>query len=208
MHTSFKTEKLKRDMFRYARKIVRAWDIITALLCATLIGALAPSDVWGKAAAELVTFFGIQAAAVIPAMIFAAGLLRPDAITLGEARRYQEALRAQMVFWITLLVLDFVTAAAIIIGKSIDWTISLPSIYIFPALDLSRWLSGFIAFVSALAILRTIPFLRGIFSLLELQGRLTENVIMKRNIDAARGVTETEQGFKAPEGYGKISTRH
>jgi hypothetical protein len=160
--------------------------------------------------AELITFFGIQAAIILPAMIFTAGILRPEGLSLPEAQRYRKALRSQMVFWIVLLALDFLTVVGLIVGKATDWEVTVPAIRGVGPTDMSWLLIGAATFLGVLALLRTIPFVKGVLSLQELNSELTEKAIKVRDsiaLEQQRRDAEAEP-FKKPEGYGKVTERH
>src|SRR4051794_32305113 len=103
------------------RTIEKYWDsalAVTAAICAAL---WLKSDIINSVTTEMIAFFTIQAAVILPAMIFTAGLLRGQGLTLAEVDRYQAALRRQMYFWVTLLFLDLLAVALLIIGKAAQW---------------------------------------------------------------------------------------
>ncbi|MFD2031488.1 hypothetical protein ACFSKM_16510 [Ancylobacter dichloromethanicus] len=58
---------------------------------------------------------------------------------LEDAARYHKALKAQMLFWVALLSLDFVAVVALIAGKALNWILVLPMPAHFEPLDLG-WL--------------------------------------------------------------------
>lgn len=188
------------------RRGLRFWDLAVAGAISACAGIWLPDVALTNVTAELITFFGIQSAVVLPAMIFTAGVLRPDGLTLPEARAYQEALKRQMLFWIVLLALDFLTVAALIFGKATGWAISFPPVYGPERIDLSWLLAAFTAFVGSLAVLRTIPFIRGVLSLQSLNGRLTEAAIAMRDKETLAEFNRNAdvRPFKTPDGFGKV----
>ncbi|MBC7584163.1 MAG: hypothetical protein H7316_10485 [Tardiphaga sp.] len=153
---------------------------------------------------EAIAFFTIQSAAILPAMIFTAGLLRGQGLSLVEVGRYQAALKKQMEFWVTLLFLDLAAVMLLIIGKAADWKwkvsfegygANMAFVLIF-----CTCLSG------VLALLRMVPFVRGVMSLLELNGLFVRKAL---EAEATKVPPETRSPSPAkpmalPEGYGKI----
>jgi hypothetical protein len=111
-----------------------------------------------------------------------------------------------MLFWVTLLSLDFVAVVSIIAGKAIKWKLEI----MFPAshmvFDVGCIFLFILFFSGSLAVFRTIPFVKGVLSLLDLNSSMTEKAIIRRN---KIEVTEYKSmsgpdGMKLPEGYGQI----
>lgn len=194
-------------MLKPLRKV---WDLVIAAGLAVIAGLWLPTTIATTVTAELITFFGIQAAVILPAMIFTAGILRPEGLSLPEAQRYRTALHSQMIFWVVLLALDFLTVAGLIAGKASGWSVILPAIHGFGPLDLSWLQIGLTTFLGALAILRTIPFVRGVLSLQELNSELTEKAIKVRDSMMLEKLRQDAAAspFKNPEGFGKVTRRH
>jgi hypothetical protein len=152
---------------------------------------------------EIIAFFTIQAAVILPAMIFTAGLLRGQGLTLVEVDRFQGALRRQMHFWVTLLFLDLLAVTLIIVGKAASWRwkVSIEG----HSADIAWILVLAGTFVSTLAVLRMIPFVRGVMSLMELNG-----LLVRKSVQAAAAESPSEvmpanpEALNLPEGYGKI----
>lgn len=188
--------------------ISKSWDLLAAIILATVCFVWVAASSWAKISTELITFFGIIAAAILPVMIFSAGLLRPQGVTLNDVRRYRVALEKQMIFWVTLLVLTFSTVALVIAGKAFDWdlpTVMLP--YIAVAINFSSLLSGAIGFFVTLTCLRTIPMIKGIISLSKLNSQMVEDAIKRDNVNAvAHAVDEVAAmaPLQKPSGYGRI----
>lgn len=191
-------------------RLIKAWDVILAVAVAGAAYWWLPGATMKDVTTELIAFFGIQSAIILPAMIFTAGILRPDGLSLPEAKRYRKALRSQMWFWIVVLALDFLTVAGLILGKALDWTLVLEGTETRPARDLTPYLTGAVTFLGALAMLRTIPFVRGVLSLLELNSDLTEKAIKRRDrAEMAKFEREAKENqFLPPEGFGRIAERH
>jgi signal transduction histidine kinase len=185
-------------------KVLRYWDSILALAAGAAGAAWLPVHTIKDVTPELIGFFTIQSAVILPAMIFSAGLLRGDGLTLNEVDRYQAALRRQMSFWVALLSFDLIAAALLVVGKAADWkwkiTISGHTE------NFGLVLIGITVLLSVLAILRMIPFVKGVMSQLELNGLLARKVIEER----ARQKKQMQQDeplpalFERPENFGQI----
>jgi hypothetical protein len=179
------------------------WDLVLALAAAMAAALWLEPHTLENVTTELVAFFTIQAAVILPAMIFTAGILRGDGLSLAEVDSYQGALRRQMTFWVTLLALDFVSVAIIIIGKASEWTwvvtIGLRQFHLGWLLTSAATLCG------TLAILRMVPFVRGVMSLLELNGLMARKVAEAREVRPSPALSESGvPDFKPPDGFGRI----
>lgn len=196
-------------MRKMLAKIKKAWDVLAAVIAAGAAAFWLAPVTLDRVTTELITFFGIQAAVILPAMIFTAGILRPEGLSLPEARRYRVALRSQMIFWVVLLALDFLTVGSLIVGKATAWTLSGVLPWLAWRFDVSGALVGLIVFLGTLAVLRTIPFIKGVMSLQSINAQLTEKAIQSRDrasIAAQDKIAEATP-FVPPEGYGKIVNR-
>jgi hypothetical protein len=183
--------------------VARYWDLALAL------GAGACGAVWltpsvvSSITTEVIAFFTIQAAVILPAMIFTAGLLRGQGLSLSEVDRYHSALKKQMHFWVTLLFLDLLAVTFLIVGKAAEWrwkvSVSGHGANI-------AWVLFFCATaVGTLAMLRMIPFVRGVMSLMELNGWLVRKAVEAETRSAASSEPlPPARPLDLPPGYGKI----
>ena len=139
-------------------------------------------------------------------MILTAGLLRGDGLSVDEANRYQVALRQQMYFWVNLLILDFLAVVLLIGGKAIGWEIILPIWRMAKPISLNPYLFGITGFVVSLCVFRVIPFVRGVISLLDLNGDLVRKSIEERERQQKVALMPPMQEvpFAAPDNYGQI----
>ena len=154
-------------MFRIIRF---CWDIVFAGVVAAMSACLLQPNALSDVTAELIAFFGIQAAVALPTMTFTAGMLRPDGITISELKRYLAALRMQMHFWVVMLILDLLACILVVLGKVAAWKLVFYLPLLMRHIDLSWTYLFLTVFVGGLAALRIVPFVRGIISLLELNG--------------------------------------
>lgn len=184
--------------------IRRTWDVAVAAVAGVLAATFVTPITWDRVTAEVVAFLAIQAAAVLPAMIFTAGVLRPDGLSPADVERFQFALRAQMRFWISLFALEFAAAFAWIAAKATQWTVAIPPVGTYwPTIDISWAWPGAVVFLTSLALLRTIPFVRGVLSLLDLTGELTRRAVLHRIAQQQEDAQHLGR-VERPEGYGEI----
>lgn len=182
----------------------RKWDLVGAVAVAAAGAYLLPHDAVKDVTTELIAFFSIQSAVILPAMIFTAGILKPDGLELEEAQRYHKALKNQMLFWVVLLSLDFIAVVSLIAGKALGWEleVNLPSLT--APLDLGWIMPSLLYFSGSLAIFRTIPFVGGVLSLLDLNSDMTQKAIRRRNRREAdeRKEKADARPMELPKGYG------
>lgn len=188
------------------RRFLQKWDFFSAALLAVVGAYFLPHNAMKDITTELIAFFSIQSAVILPAMIFTAGILKPDGLELEDATRYHKALKAQMLFWVALLSLDFVAVVALIAGKALNWSLVLPMPANFKPFDLGWLLPAILYFSGSLAIFRTIPFVRGVLSLLDVNSDMTLKAITRRNRieNAERKAQADPRPMALPEGYGKV----
>jgi hypothetical protein len=188
------------------RWFLQKWDFFSAALLAVVGAYFLPHNAMKDITTELIAFFSIQSAVILPAMIFTAGILKPDGLELEDATRYHKALKAQMLFWVALLSLDFVSVVALIVGKALNWGLILPMPAPHKPVDLGWLLPAILYFSGSLAVFRTIPFVRGVISLLDVNSDMTLKAITRRNRieNAERKAQADPRPMALPEGYGKI----
>lgn len=188
------------------RWAIRRWDFLVAAVLAAIGAYFLPYDAVKDVTTELIAFFSIQSAVILPAMIFTAGILKPDGLELEEAGRYHRALKAQMLFWVALLGLDFVAIVSLIAGKAIGWALMLPIRAPYGPIDLGWLLPSVLYFSGSLAIFRTVPFVRGVLSLLDLNSDMTEKSIIRRNrLEAADKKSKADpKPMWLPKDYGRV----
>jgi hypothetical protein len=194
---------------KMAMRILRnIWDFIAAVVIAAAAARWLTAAAVKEVTTEIIAFFAIQSAVILPAMIFTAGLLRGDGLSVGELERFQDALRRQMYFWITLLALDFLSTGLLIVGKAAEWRWKVT--VLSHSFELGWILIGVTALLGSWAVLRMVPFVKGVLSLLELNGWLAKKAIEARQGGggAAADLSATSPTpFEKPQGYGRIGKR-
>jgi hypothetical protein len=194
-------------MARQLRTIAKIWDMFLALAAGAAAGLWLNSTALKEVATEIIAFFGFQSAVILPAMIFTASVLRAEGLSVSEVQRYQSALRQQMHFWVSLLVLDFLAVCVLIAGKASEWKHIVTVPYFAKTFDSGPVLLALTAFLGTLAVLRLIPFVKGVISLLELNGELTQKAIRARETRRIEDQSSAAPSapFKPPEGFGRIT---
>lgn len=152
---------------------------------------------------ELVTFFGIQAAVLLPAMLLTATILRPEGLSPHDVRRYRGALHGQMTFWSVLLLLDFLAVGLVIAGKLASWSFTL-FVPFRGWVDTSSIMVALTTFVGALAMVRMIPAVVGIFSLMRVNLDLVGRAVGTRVIDEHDERRREAKPFEPPAGFGRV----
>lgn len=187
------------------RRAFRYWDSILSAIAASAAALCLPPAILKEITPELIAFFTIQSAVILPAMIFTAGLLRGDGLTLDEIDRYQRALRTQMIFWVTLLFLDLAAVVFLVLGKAADWTWKITVVGHHTG-DFGWVLMWLTVAISALAIFRMVPFVQGVMSQLELNATLAKLAIKARDRKLQQAMAELPppSTFEKPEGYGRV----
>ena len=190
------------------KALLRIWDFLLAVAVASAGGYFLPTDAMKSITTELIAFFSIQSAVILPAMIFTAGILKPDGLELSDAERYHNALKTQMLFWVVLLSLDFVAVVALIAGKALGWSLHAHLPGSIGTVDLSWTLPTVLYLSGSLAILRTVPFVRGVLSLLDLNSEMARKAIVRRNKREAdeKNSSADKRPLTLPEGYGAVVT--
>jgi|TARA_R110002072_G_scaffold156524_1_gene306978 signal transduction histidine kinase len=188
------------------RWLLRKWDFFTAALLAAMGTYFLPHNAVKDITTELLAFFSIQSAVILPAMIFTAGILKPDGLELSDAKRYHKALKAQMLFWVMLLGLDFIAVMILIAGKALHWTLTVPILDSTQSIELGWILLTLLLFTGSLAIFRTIPFVRGVLSLLDLNSDMTQKAIKRRNRRETieRNARADSRPMSIPDDYGAV----
>lgn len=185
---------------------VIGWDLLPAFGAAFLAALFLDPLIFKNITAELITFFGIQSAIILPAMMFTAGILRPEGLTLSDVDRYHSALRQQMIFWVVLLALDFIAVLLLIVGQSIEWVFLIEMPFSDNEVDIAKLIAVALSFFGVLAILRAIPFVKGVISLLELNAAMARKAVeirMRAELKAQKKSGSLGQ-IKLPSGYGDV----
>lgn len=189
------------------RWLLQKWDFFSAAALAVVGAYFLPNDAVKDITTELIAFFSIQSAVILPAMIFTAGILKPDGLELADAERYHKALKSQMLFWVALLGLDFVAVVALIAGKALGWELAIPLPRDLGVIELGWLLPCALYFAGTLAVFRTVPFVRGVLSLLDLNSDMTQKAIKRRNRNelAGKQAQADSRPMALPEGYGRVT---
>lgn len=81
------------------------------------VSFFAPSDFVSTISGEIINFFGFVIAAVVPAMALSAAALRGNSMSIKRINQLHAALKRQMHFWASLVVLGFIGVIFVLILK-------------------------------------------------------------------------------------------
>ena len=152
----------------------KQWDLCLAAISAFISAIFLAPNVLDLVTRELISFFSIQAAVVLPAMTLTSGILRSDGLEYSQAKQFIRALTQQMKFWSVLVFLDFLVISLLIFGKAVSWSFLIIYAEKNVEYDLSIIYLFILFFVGLLAFFRTISIIKGVYSLFELS-RLRKN---------------------------------
>lgn len=189
------------------QRILEWWKLISALIFAGVGSYFLPSNAIEVVTREIISFYAIQSAAIMPAMIFSAGILNSNGILLSEVESFRNSLKKFMIFCVSLLVLNYLAIASIIIGKSLKWELTI-NLLATSCTDISGvYLFSFI-FFGWQAILRAILFIKGVLSLLDLKVIMIRNEIEIREKDKkAKMKNARNTKISAPDNYGDMISK-
>ena len=145
------------------------------------------SDFFDTATQELMALFGLVMAAVLPAMVLNATMLRPAGLSVQRIRTYQRALIRQVRLWAYLFLVSLIACFCIVVGKSIRWSIpiKIPSIESLGIpdyqTDLAFMLNFFVVAFITTVLMRAIAVIDGIMSLINLSADLAVSEAQKRD---------------------------
>lgn len=208
-------------------RLRRSWTFIAALIGGSVIVVLAPADMWSPVSTHAIIFFSIQAGAVLPAMMYTIGFLNPSSLTAESLPRYTYVVRRQLNFLSWLFALDIIGVVLLVSGEMLNWTLlrgapreagEFNLIWIIRLLigEESRevaeidpiWVITWLTTVVAIwALLRSIPFIRGIQGLMNAQIEHVEDIARRRreaeaDADVAEAqATAEDMGLRT---YGRI----
>lgn len=183
--------------------IHKYYEIAVPICAATLVGVFAPPNFFESSSSELIAFFSIQAAAILPVMVFAAGILRPGGLKIDTAKRLQAAIESQMKFWFNSLVCNIFAVVSVILANLFSYKLILN----IPVLGICKDISGFwgilIACLASYAVIRVIKFREGVVSLVSLNGQLVMGEIQAKNDNQASRIVSQAEPFSVPSEYGE-----
>jgi hypothetical protein len=107
---------------------IKYWRIAVAAFGALVLVWGLPKSALGTASQELLAFFGLLMAGVLPTMVLAASSLRSGALSRKRIQSYYNALVVQMRVWAGLFILSLLASLAVIIGKIVGWTLPLTAL--------------------------------------------------------------------------------
>jgi hypothetical protein len=152
---------------------------------------------------EMIAFFALIMAGVLPTAALAATVLRSGGLTEKSITDYQTALLGQLTVWAGLFFLSLIGSACLIIGKAIDWKIPIPfSLIGLPNFDAGIILTGVTSAVFVLLLTRFSVVFVGLRSLIELSGEIAVSEIRLRDSSAAAQTQRPARQLPERPGFG------
>lgn len=152
------------------RSTIRKYQVPIVVACLVVGSCFLSLEIFNKISGDLITLFGFIMAAVLPAMVLNATVLRAGNLSHRKLQEYSDALQIQLRVWLGLFMLALVSCVFVIIGKAIDWTLTLSIPYApgLPDINVGRIISLFVVAGAGLVVLRAYAVGAGIRSLLKL----------------------------------------
>jgi hypothetical protein len=156
------------------------WRVLVSVTVALLLPFALPKVAMANASQELLAFFGLIMAGVLPAMVLAASSLRAGSLSSKRIQSLFEALVVQMRVWAGLFLIALVASLLVLLGKFTQWSIQFPSSWqvvntneYLKQLDLIWLINGAIIFCLSLLSLRAMSVIVGLRSLLRLSAEIS-----------------------------------
>ena len=170
--------------------IRKRWDILTAIAVGVVGWFHMPPGLMQQASVELVTFFSLQAAIIMPALIVSITVLKTDALSLHDFDTYHDALRRQMQSWVWFMAICYLGMVTVVLSNLTDWCYGL--------------LSSLLLTFSFLIMFRAIYFVRGVIGLFDIRRRQTKKMIEREVVHRQDEVRKQSKRINVPEGYGSV----
>lgn len=163
----------------------------------------ADPTLYNSVSQEMIAFFALIMAGVLPTAALAATVLRSGGLTEKSVMDYQRALLAQLTVWAGLFFISLAGAACLIVGKAVDWKLPIPfSLIGLPNLDAGVILTGITSAVFVLLITRFSVVFVGLRSLIELSGSIAVSEIHLRDSHAAAQAQRPARQLPERPGFG------
>lgn len=173
------------------------WTAFTALVLASIFAYFMPAAAFDGAITPITVFFGLLVTGIIPTMVLAATILRPEHKTHSELVKISEALNKQLTFFQSLFSFACIGTLALLAGSLFEWKLITPEISVIgvPEIDLSKTYSWITALAILILVLRAPQFLSGLRSLLNLH---TASILNESLADLREQVYEIKSAADEP----------
>ncbi len=151
-----------------------AGRLVVCCALAVLSGIFLPFEAYKDVTGELISFFSIMIAALLPTMVLTASVLRPGKLSSIKISQYATALSRQIAVWSGLFLICFIACWLLVLGKMVSWSlpITLTVYSVKHKLNLIRFINAALSFSFSLTIFRGAAVGSGIVSLLNLTAEI------------------------------------
>ena len=156
------------------------WMVLVSVGVALTLPFALPKGALAGVSQELLAFFGLIMAGVLPAMVLAASSLRAGSLSSKRIQSLFEALMVQMRVWAGLFLIALVASLLVIFGKLTQWSVQFPASWpivsqseYLKQIDLIWLINGAIVFCLSLLSLRAMSVFVGLRSLLRLSAEIS-----------------------------------
>ncbi len=164
------------------------WTVAIPLFMAGAGWWFVPPALFSMVSSELMVFFSIQAASVLPAMIFTASFPSATYSSLDYTKKLHGALQEQMRFWRTLLILTLLAVGSLIITK---------------VFNDHRVFTGLAVGIGTCATIQFFKLPNALASLLKVKTDAVEKTIEAHNAKTAEALRASFVPSPTPDGYGE-----
>ena len=189
---------------------IKYWRFALSAFGALVLVFSLPKSAPGTASQELLAFFGLLMAGVLPTMVLAASSLRSGALSRRRIQRYYDALVVQMRVWAGLFMLSLFASLVVIIGKLVGWTLPLTTPILaayqptwLPSLDIIYGFNFIILFCLFLLVSRAAAIIAGLRSLLRLSAEIAMSEADERSRLTTDNLESDLRGIGESRGHGE-----
>jgi hypothetical protein len=164
---------------------------------------------------ELIALFGLLLAGALPTMILTATILRAGAFSPKRVGQYAAALEEQLSFWFALFIWALLACLAVTASKVL-WNGGALLTTLIPAVEAGRlgtqpftieWVRLADAILAASAfqvVIRLLPMLRGLRSLLRLNSTIAKEEAVEKALQQTSGGRRKAAEVEATPGHGSV----
>ena len=183
------------------RRWLQWWETGTAGFIAILAAALASPSMYEHAISEIVTALGFLMAALVPAMVLSATVLRAGGFSVKMLRALANGVDRQLKVFGGLFLYSLLGCVVAISGKLADW--KLPEIQIGDfGLKIGKLFPLVLTFILSFLLLRSVVFVAGIRSMLRLTAAVAEDEARIRDQGKTKSEADELATYQLPPNYG------
>lgn len=156
-----------------------------------------------KSVEALITFVAIVVAAAVSCLVLTANAPRPKATSVADAKRFGLAVKNQVLFWNSYVVIGVITVFILIFSRLVGWGLPIPRPNFIPEwVPYSDWWLKFVSIFLLLFLTLRMKYIKnGIISLVSVGNDLHVHVVEQEiaSANANRRKFIEEQGVIDPE---------